>query len=328
MKTGKLPIPLLDSLLKRYASKDKTIVIGPKIGVDAAIIKWGNAFLAAKTDPITFTSFKLGEYLVNINANDIACMGGAPKYLLVTLLLPAKNAGTVRTVEKIFSELSAACKRFGISLCGGHTEITPAVLKPVAIGAMLGEIKDKKRVYPPPCRAGDEVVLVKGIAIEGTAILAREKSKELEKAFGKPFLTRASNYIKKPGISVLREAEIAWRHGKVKAMHDPTEHGLSGGLYEMSLRLNMGMVIYRDEISILPECKKICGYFGLNPFGLISSGTLLAVTAGGEGKKLAAVYKRKGIRAAVIGKLTKKSGVRFKDKKFPYFERDEITKVL
>lgn len=325
-KPGKLPIPDLDFLLKRYAHKNKNILIGPQIGMDATVIRWKNTFLAAKTDPITFTSFELGEYLVHINANDIACMGGAPKYLLVTLLLPERNKK--KDVEEIFSELSNSCKTLGISLCGGHTEITGTVLRPIAIGSMFGEIKDKNRIYTPPCREGDNIVLVKGIAIEGTAILAREKSKELKKRFGKSFFVRASRYLKTPGISVLREAEIAWRIAKVKAMHDPTEQGLSGGLYELSLRLNMGMVIYRERILILPECEKICTYFGLNPFGLISSGTLLVVVKRDEGKKLVDAYKRKGIKAAIIGHLIKKREVRFKNKKFPYFERDEITKVL
>jgi len=323
MKAGKLPIPILDFLLKKYTTKSKSVVVGPKIGMDATVIKWGDTFLVAKTDPITFTSLELGEYLVNINANDIACMGGIPRYLLVTLLLPEKNAKE-KDVEKIFCELSTSCKSLGISLCGGHTEITGAVSRPVAIGAMLGEIKDKKRVYTIHCREGDEIVLVKGIAIEGTAILAREKGKELKKKFGFSFLNRALRYLKDPGISVLREAEIAWRGVKVKAMHDPTEQGLSGGLYELSLRLNMGMEIDRGKILVLPECKKICECFGLNPLGLISSGALLVVIKKGEGEKLIGAYKRKGINAAIIGHLTKKKGLHG----FPFFKRDEIIKVL
>ena len=323
MKAGKLPIPVLDFLLKKYTIKNKNVVAGPQIGMDATVIKWGDTFLVAKTDPITFTSLELGEYLVNINANDIACMGGSPKYFLVTLLLPEKNVKK-KDVEKIFRELSASCKRLGISLCGGHTEITRTVSRPVAIGAMLGEIKDKKRVYTPSCREWDEVVLVKGIAIEGTAILAREKGKELEKKFGPFFLNRALRYLNDPGISVLREAEAAWQGAKVKAMHDPTEQGLSSGLYELSRRLNMGIKIDRDKILVLPECEKICAYFKINPLGLISSGALLVVVKKGEGKKLIGAYKRKWINAAIIGHLTKKRWLHG----FPFFKRDEITKVL
>ena len=329
---GKLPVPVLDFLLRRYTTKTKGLIVGPQIGLDATIIKWDKTFLVAKTDPITFTSIELGEYLVRINANDIACMGGQPKYLLVTFLLPEHGVDK-KYVEKLFSQVSRACRSSGISFCGGHTEITGGLSRPIAIGAMLGEIKDSGRVYLAPAREGDEIILVKGIAIEGTAILAGEKRKVLRKKFGNSFIKRASLYLKAPGISVLKEAEIAWQSGGVKAMHDPTEAGLSGGLYELSLRLKIGMEIAREAICILPECEELSSYFGLNPLGLISSGALLVVVAKGKGNKLVAAYRRKGILAAIIGQLTKKrKGVWLKDKKgwrpFPYFKRDEIARII
>ena len=329
---GKLPIPVLDFLLRRYTSKTKGLIVGPQIGLDATIIKWDKTFLVAKTDPITFTTIELGEYLVRINANDIACMGGRPKYLLVTFLLPEHGVNK-RYVEKLFGQVSRACRSLAISFCGGHTEITGGLSRPIAIGAMLGEIKDKTRIYLSPSREGDEVILVKGIAIEGTAILAREKEDVISKKFGEAFTKRAAFYLKAPGISILKEAETAWQCGGVRAMHDPTEAGLSGGLYELSLRLNMGMEIDRQAIIILPECEKISSYFGLNPLGLISSGALLVVVVKGKGNKLVATYRRKGILADRLGQLTKKrKGVWLKDKKgwrpFPCFKRDEIAGII
>lgn len=328
-KTGKLPISFLDVLLKKYTGRGRGLVIGPQVGMDAAVIKWGKTFLVGKTDPITFTSFDLGEYLVNINANDIACMGGVPEYLLVTLLLPEEGVKKA-DIERIFRGLSLVSRRLGICLCGGHTEITGGLSRPIAIGSMLGEIKEKRRVYPPPCREGDKVVLVKGIAIEGTAILAREKGEDIQKRFGTAFLKRALRYIRSPGISVVKEAEIAWRESEVKAMHDPTEQGLSAGLYELSIRLDMGILVDKD-IPILPECRKLCSYFSLDPFGLISSGALLVVVGRSE-ERLMEIYKRKGIEAAVIGHLIKRKGVWLREsrglQKFPCFGNDEITKVL
>ena len=139
---GKLPLEDLSRLLERYAPKDPRLLVTPGIGRDAAVISFGDRYLVAKTDPITFATDQIGWYAVNINANDIAAMGGIPRWFLATLLLPGGKTGPGE-VEEIFRQISAACRELGVSLCGGHTEITPTLERPIVVGQMLGEVTPK-----------------------------------------------------------------------------------------------------------------------------------------------------------------------------------------
>ncbi len=120
---GKLTPQFLSELIDKYTISDDSIIIGPQVGVDAAVIEFSDKYLIAKTDPITFVTNDIGYYAININANDIACMGGIPRWFLGTLLLP-ETATTEEMVRDIFSQVNAACKELNISFCGGHTEVT------------------------------------------------------------------------------------------------------------------------------------------------------------------------------------------------------------
>ncbi|MDY7041071.1 MAG: AIR synthase related protein, partial [Chloroflexota bacterium] len=164
---GKLPAEDLADLLDRYAHVDERVVVGPGIGVDATAIEFGDQLLVAKTDPITFATDEIGWYAVNVNANDVACLGATPRWFLATLLLPAGL--TDRSLaERIFAQLSAACRHLGVSLCGGHTEITHGLERPIVVGQMLGEVTRDDLVLPGGAQAGDVVLLTKGIAVEAT----------------------------------------------------------------------------------------------------------------------------------------------------------------
>lgn len=328
LPVGKLPLKLLERLIKKYSSKDERVVVGPQIGEDATVIDFGNKYLVAKTDPITFVTSSLGHYVVQINANDIATMGARPKWFLATLLLPENKTGE-DLVEDIFWQVSQTCRELGISLCGGHVEITHGLDRPLVIGQMLGEVDKDKLIRSSGAQVGDDILLTKGIAIEGTSIIAREKGEELEKRWGGEFLQRTRNYLHQPGISVVREALLAVESGEVHAMHDPTEGGLATGLYELSKASQKGMIIYEDKIPVLSECRRLCRRFGLNPLGLIASGALIIVLPPGEARRLLALYRREGIRGAVIGKVVEeKAGLSMGKGKLPSFERDEITKIF
>lgn len=329
---GKLPLPLLERLLKRYAFKDSSIIIGPGIGIDATVIKFKGDYLIAKTDPITFVAEDIGLYVVNINANDIVTMGGRPRWFLANILLPEKKT-TPEMVEKIFAQLSKRCRELDISLCGGHTEITFGIDRPIVIGQMFGEVKRKDLITAAGARVGDDIILTKGIAIEATSILGREKEKDLRRHFSKRFIKRCKDTIKRPGLSVFKDAGIAMRLGRVHAMHDPTEGGLATGLHELAIASDAGILLNKDSIPILPECKRLCDYFGINPLGAIASGALLITLHSRYTQKVIKGLGKEGIRASVIGKVTAKRGgvkmiVEGKIKRLPLFERDEITKVL
>ncbi len=323
LPAGKLNPDLLERLLKKYELLDKRVVIGPGIGEDAAVIDFAGKYLVVKTDPITFASSKIGWYLVQINANDLASMGARPKWLLTTVLLPEKRA-TEKMAEEILSQVYSAARELRISLCGGHTEITPGVARPILVGQMLGEVKKDKLVSTSGAAVGDDIILTKGIAIEGTSLIAREKRSILRKKFSPKFLARCEDYLYRPGISVLKEALLANEKVKVHSMHDPTEGGLATGLYEVSRAAGVGIEIDSQKVRVYPETGALCREFDLNPLGLIASGALILTLDPREGKKLLNIYRKKGIECRVIGKVVKKA----KGINLPYFAQDEITRIL
>ena len=196
---GKLPIEKLESLLKMNQAQGQRVVIGPGIGKDAAVIDFGDRYLVAKTDPITFVTENIGYYAVNINANDVVCTGAIPKWFLATLLLPASKTDE-KLVDSIFRQISEACKYLGIGLVGGHTEITDGINSPIVVGQMLGEVEKDKLVRPDRIKIGDLVILTKKIAIEAVSVLAWDKEKDLQTEFGKKFVERAPKLLYDPGI--------------------------------------------------------------------------------------------------------------------------------
>ena len=337
LPVGKLPQALLERLIKRYASRDKRVLVGPSIGEDAAVIDFGDTYLVAKTDPVTFVSKDCGWYAVNVNANDIAAMGAVPRWFLATVLLPEGKA-TEKYVEGIFKSMSSACRELGISLCGGHTEITSKFDRTIIVGQMLGEVSKDKLVLSSGAKNGDDVLLTKGIAIEGTSIIAREKEKYLAKKYKSGQIKRMQKFTKVPGISVLKPALLANSLPGVHAMHDPTEGGLSMGLYELAKASKVGLEIEEDKIPVFPESLKLCNEFNLNPLGVIASGALIIITANEAAGKIRKLLKDNRIPVSVIGKVVSgagvklvkkgKRGMRRKMSVCPYFPQDEITKIL
>jgi len=332
LPVGKLPSDMLDKMLKAYISLDERIKVGPSIGEDAAAVDIGDRYLLIKTDPITFVAEDIGTYTVRINANDIATMGGKPLWLLTSILLPEKRT-TNELVEEIFRQLSSACKGIGVSLCGGHTEITRGIDRVIVVGAMIGEVKKGGLITTGGARTGDDMLLTKGIAVEGTSVIARQKGKDLEAVFGSDFVQRCRGFIERPGISILKDAEIAVRYGDIHSMHDPTEGGLATGLFEVAAAADVGLIVEKECISVFPECETLCRHYGLDPLGLIASGSLLIAINPRDTEKVLEALKNNGVPAAKIGKiLPKGQGLKIKRDngvfELPVFDRDEITKIF
>jgi hydrogenase maturation factor len=330
---GKIPIGLLRKLLARFAEiRDPRVVVGPGIGLDAAAIRFGGKILVAKTDPITFVADEIGMYALLINANDLATMGATPKWFLATVLLPARST-TTSSVNRLFAQLHAICRRLGVSLCGGHSEITDAVTRPVMVGCLLGECAPNKIITTAGARVGDAVLLTKGIAIEAVSILARERADEIRRRHGARFLARCRRYLTQPGLSVLKEARIAVAAGGVHAMHDPTEGGLSAALYELAEAAGVGLKIDGDAIRILPEAARLCALFGLNPLGAISSGALLICTDPALERRTVVRLRRARIPVGRIGTVVpKRNSVTIIEKgrgrPFPRFAVDEVARLF
>lgn len=329
---GKLKPDLLEQLLRRYSRTDARVIVGPAVGVDAAVIDMGEIFLVAKTDPITFVADDIGLFAVIINANDIACMGGRPKWFLATLLLP-EGGTTFDTVDTIFSQLARACSTLNISLCGGHTEVTCGIDRPLLIGQMLGEVEKGRLVSSADMRVGDSIILTKGVPIEAGAIIARERAEELKSIYSAQFVARCRNLVDDPGISVLADAEIACAVGEVHAMHDPTEGGVATGLWEMARASCVGLEIDLKKIPVLSECKTVCDRYNINPLGAIASGALLIAAPSRSAGAIVEALRGAHIDAAIIGRaVDRENGLTLSSGRevmpLPVFARDEITKIF
>lgn len=270
---GKLPPELLRQLLTGLP-QDPRVVVGPGVGEDAAVVDMGDRYLVAKTDPITFATDEIGWYAVQVNANDLAATGATPRWFMATVLLPAGQADEA-LATRIFEQILAACDALDISLIGGHTEITGGIDRPLVVGFMLGETDKARLVTTGGAQPGDVVLLTKGIPIEATSIIAREKRAALNGVFDDQFLDRAADFLKTPGISVVKDAHLACEAGGVTAMHDPTEGGLATALWELAEASGCQVRMERAEWPILEEGRQLCAHFGLDPLAAIASGALL-----------------------------------------------------
>jgi hydrogenase maturation factor len=329
MKVGKLAPQLLQKLLSQISANSLGTKLGPALGEDAAIIRNFRKDIVITTDPVTLVSSDTAEYLIHINANDIAASGGKPKGLLITILAPPQSQFS--EVEEVFKKLTSVCQKLKIGLWGGHTEVTPQVNSLIIIGCMLGELE--KKVTTGGAKVGDKIILTKGIPIEGISIIAREKESELKGKVSNTFLERAKNFITTPGISILKEAKIALKTCPIHAFHDPTEGGLAMGLYELALASQCGILVEFEKIPIFPEFEVFQKRYQLDPLGTIASGSLLISVAPRWETPLLKALQEEKIPVSPIGQvMPKEFGVKLKRrgklKKLPYFSSDEITKLF
>jgi hydrogenase maturation factor len=238
---------VLEPLLDRTWDGHPEVLVGPQLGEDAAVIDVGPTCLVAATDPVTFATDAIGYYAVQVNANDVATMGAVPQWFLATLLLPERGT-TEELVIELFNQLRSACRGIGVALVGGHTEVTAGLERPIIVGTMLGVVDKDRLVTSSGMHPGDLVVCTKGVAVEGTALIAREKAESLNTKYNSEFIKRAKNMLYNPGIGVVRDAKVAGGSAKVHAMHDPTEGGLATGLWELAEASQVGLVADRQRV--------------------------------------------------------------------------------
>lgn len=329
----KLPADMLRPWLESLAITDRAVVVGGALGEDAAVIDTGGPeLLVATTDPITFASEDVGHYLLAVNGNDLAAMGAEPRWLLATVLLPE---GIEREpAMEILERLSRACAAAGVALVGGHTEITVGLDRPILVGCLLGTAPRERLVRTAGARVGDVILLAGGIAIEGTAILAREHAAALRaRGLAPALIERAAGWLHTPGISVLPASRAAHSTGAAHAMHDPTEGGLLTALHELAEAARVGLRINRAAISLLPECAAICQALGLGPLGLLASGALLVTLDEAEVPAALERLGTAGIPAAPIGEVVPAAQGRvltdgLRTSPLPVFARDELARCL
>lgn len=328
---GKLRPALLADLFARYVTPDPRVVVGPRVGEDAAVLDMGDRYLVATTDPITFVTEDLGWYALVVNANDLAVRGAAPRWFLATCLLP-EGRTTESDVTALFAQLGAACQAQGVALVGGHTEVTPGLDRPIVVGTMLGEVEKARLVTTGGARPGDALLLTKGVPVEGTSIIARLRTAELRaRGYDDAWLARARGMLAR--LSVVPEALLAAGLVPVHAMHDPTEGGVATALWELADAAGVGLAVEAERIPVLPEGAALCREFGLDPLGTIASGALLLALAPTDAGIVLHALAREGIDAAFIGRVvSREAGVVLtrggQPEPLPRFDRDEITRLF
>jgi len=296
MEIGKVPETILKrAIFKQIHTKRDEVLVGAGVGEDCAVVQIDpDEVFVLSTDPITGTGKDMGRLAVQITANDLASAGAEPIGALLTVLLPPSADEAL--IRKLMQEVECACEELHIQVRGGHTEITAVVNQPVISVTGVGKIKKGCLVTTGGARAGDDVVVTKWIGIEGTSIIAKEKEEELLLRFARPFVEEAKNFDR--FLSVVPEAAIAVRSG-VSAMHDVTEGGIYGALWELAEASGIGLEIDLKAIPVRQETVEICECFRLNPYQLISSGCMLMTSP--DGRSLVRDLERAGIRAALIG---------------------------
>lgn len=336
LPVGKLPLSLLEDILKKSSAHDPRLLLGPGIGNDCAIIEYGDRLLALKSDPITFISEDIGWYAVQVNANDIATTGAKPRWMLVTILLPDEST-IASEVTNIQRQLNQACQEIGVSIIGGHTEITYNLDRPIVVGTMIGEMNYNQMVTPRGMQPGDKLLLTKGVPIEATAILASEFSGELiniDHEINQADIDIARNYLHDPGISVLRDAQTAINSGDIHAMHDPTEGGLYASVWELAHAGGCSLWVDPLKVPVFPLAKRFCTALQIDPLGSIASGALLIASPENDSSSIQSALEGEDITCTQIGGVLERCdqpqvyiGPTEDATRLPFLERDEIARL-
>jgi hydrogenase maturation factor len=332
LPAGKLGMEFLAGLLAA-SETGSGVVLGPGIGRDVAVVDaGGDRYWLLKSDPITFATDEIAHYAVTVNVNDIATAGGTPRWFLATLLLPECET-TAREVDSLFEAIRLACSRYGVTLVGGHTEVTSAVRRAVIAGSMVGEVAKDSLIRSCDVAIGDAILCTKAVPIEGCAILAREKRQELLAAgFAPRVLAGLADLLHVPGISVFRDARAACAAAPVHAMHDPTEGGLATALWELARASDVGLLVNAESIPVLEAARPLSAHFGMDPLGMIASGALLVAVAADDADRVADACAAEGIACARIATAVDPArGVRLvsggRQVELPRYDQDEIVKA-
>ena len=299
---GKVPVDILEEVVfKNLGVKHEEVVLGPSAGFDGAVIDMGNKSLIVSMDPITGAIERIGWLAVSVNANDVATFGVEPAFFFSCILLPKK--ADRKTVETICVQMDKAAKQLGMAIVGGHCEVTPGLTNPIVVGCTMGITEKGNYVTAGEAKPRDKLILTKSAGIEGTAILASDREKQLKRTMSTKTLQNAKGFYNQ--ISVVKDAITAFKTGGVHAMHDPTEGGVAGGIHEMADAANLGAKILEEKIPIQHETAEICKFFKIDPLQLISSGALLISAKPEFAKNVIESLEKQQIHASIIGEFSK-----------------------
>jgi len=300
MEIGKVPNDVLKRIiLDRLSPVRSETIVGPGIGEDCCVVDFGSHFCVMSSDPITGTANQVGRLAVHVTCNDVAACGVEPIGIIATILAPPDTEE--EGLSEVNRQLREAAASINVDILGGHTEITSAVTRFVVVCTAIGKAIKENVVFSKNAKPGDHIIMTKTAGLEGTAIIAYEKENELKACMDEETLTVAKSLMN--NISVLKEGLSAADYG-VSAMHDATEGGVLGAVWELCEASGTGVEIDKSKIPINKATVDICGYYGINPLKLVSSGCMIIAARDGEG--LVKHLAKQGVEAAVIGCMTDK----------------------
>ncbi|SKC92498.1 hydrogenase expression/formation protein HypE [Maledivibacter halophilus] len=300
MKVGKLDSELLEKIVFSHIKfRRKEVLVRSGIGEDCAVVDFGEYALVMSTDPITGAANEVGKLAVHINCNDIASNGIQPLGLMMTILAPEKT--TEKEIDQIMEQAASEAAKLNVEIIGGHTEVTRAVNRIVISATAIGKQLKSSIVRNSEVKIGDKIIMTKTAGLEGTGIIAHDLEEKLSSTFSREIIEKAQKMVEY--ISVVKEGVIGGKIG-ASSMHDVTEGGLLGAVWEICSASKVGCNIYRDKIAISKETEEICKFLNINPLKLISSGTMVITISPDKEEKLIKELKKSGIDASVIGEIT------------------------
>lgn len=330
LETGKLPANLLARLISTYGrTNDPTVLVPPGPGYDAAVVR-PDGDIIVKSDPVTFATSSPAAYLVAVNANDVACLGGIPRWIAVTALFP--EGTTEGEVEMLFQELAAVCARDHITVVGGHSEVTSGIDQVLLCGTLIGTSGPDGILRPGGARAEDDLYLTRSAGIEGASILVTELPVTAWAHVPPETIDAARSFIHDPGISVVSEARLAQANGAT-AMHDPTEGGVSTAIHELADASSFGVEVILERIPVADPTRSICTALDISPYGLLSSGALLFTADPAARGALKSAFSGAGVPLSRIGRMHTDSRRRIAirdgtEVALPRYDADEIVRAF
>lgn len=330
LKAGKLDTKLLEEIVfKNIHHKRPEVLVRPGVGEDCATLDFGEYECVMSTDPITAAISEIGRLAMHITCNDIASNGVEPLGIMLAVMLPLGT--TAGEIQRIMMQAEEVSEKLGVEIIGGHTEITPAVNRPVIVSTAVGRTLAGGSQRAQNMRPGDLILMTKQAGLEGAGIIASDFYDELTAVLTAEELLEAKGYLKE--VSVLKEGVAAGKVG-TSGMHDITEGGVLGAVWELSEISGTGLRLYEESIPVTPVTQKICGHFGIDWLRLISSGSMMIVAPPEKSKAIIEAVEAAGVPTACIGEVTESARGRYlvhgdgRETRITPPESDELYKVV
>jgi len=327
LKIGKLDSDLLRKIVfKHLHTRREEVLVRPGIGEDCAVVNYGDYNCILSTDPITGAASEVGRLAMHINCNDIASNGVEPLGIMLTILAP--EGTTIEEIEMLMKQAADESKKLNVEIIGGHTEITSAVNRIVVSATAIGKQPANKLIKTSGAKLDDVLIMTKTAGLEGTGIIAFDKEVELRSFLLQDEIEHGKSML--DNISVIPEGVIGGQHN-VTSMHDVTEGGILGAVWEVCEASDVGCEVDYEKISIDHVTQKICNHYEINPLKLISSGTMLITISKLDLEDLINDFKGKGIQYAVIGSIVSGEKLLLKGNeklRIESPESDELYKVV